>query len=60
VAPRDPAALAEALRRVTTDGRFLAGAIRAGRALKERLAPEAVAAQFEAIYGGVLSRGSRS
>jgi glycosyltransferase involved in cell wall biosynthesis len=60
VPPCDSAALAEAMGRVAGDGRYLEGAARAGRALLERLSPEAVAAGFEAIYGGVLSRRSRA
>ena len=59
VPPGDPAALAEAMSRVAGDERYLAGAGRAGRALLERLSPDAVAAAFEAIYGRVLSRRSR-
>jgi len=60
VPPGDPAALADAMSRVAGDGRYLAGASRAGRALLERLSPDAVAGQFEAIYGSVLSRRSRA
>jgi glycosyltransferase involved in cell wall biosynthesis len=60
VPPADPAALAEAMARVARDDRYLAGARRAGRALLERLSPEAVAANVEAIYGTVLSRRSRA
>ena len=60
VPPGDPAALAEAMARVARDDRYLAGARRAGRALLERLSPEAVAANVEAIYGTVLSRRSRA
>ncbi len=58
VPPGDVTALADALARVASDARYLAGAGRAGRALLERLSPEAVAGRFETIYGGVLSRRS--
>jgi glycosyltransferase involved in cell wall biosynthesis len=58
--PRDPAALAEAIHRVTGDARYLTGAVRAGRALRERLSPEAVAQRFEAVYGAVLAPRSRA
>ena len=61
VPPGDPAALAEALARVAEHERYLAGASRAGRALLERLSPEAVAASFEAVYTRVLgARRSRA
>jgi glycosyltransferase involved in cell wall biosynthesis len=58
VPPADPAALADAIQRVAGDDRYLAGAARAGRALRERLAPDAVAQRFERIYQGVLARRS--
>ena len=60
VPPGDPAALAEAMARVGGDERYLAGAREAGRALLERLSPDAVAGRFEALYGDVLSRRSRA
>ena len=60
VPPGDPAALAVAMSRVAGDERYLAGAARAGRALLERLSPEAAARNMETIYGTVLSRRSRS
>jgi glycosyltransferase involved in cell wall biosynthesis len=60
VPPADPAALAEAIHRVASDGRYLAGAARAGRALLERLSPDAVARRFEDVYSGVRSRRSRA
>jgi len=60
VPPADPAALAEAMTRVGGEERYLAGAREAGRALLERLSPEAVAGRFEALYGDVLSRRSRA
>jgi len=60
VPPADPAALADAIERVAGDERFLAGAARAGRALLERLSPEAVAERFERIYNAVLAHGSRA
>jgi glycosyltransferase involved in cell wall biosynthesis len=61
VPPDDPAALAEAMARVAGDERYLAGALRAGRALLERLSPDAVAANVEAIYARVLgARRSRA
>ncbi|HVO35249.1 MAG TPA: glycosyltransferase [Gemmatimonadales bacterium] len=60
VPPGDPAALADAMSRVATEERYLAGALRAGRALLERLSPDAVAANVEGIYGAVLSRRSRA
>jgi glycosyltransferase involved in cell wall biosynthesis len=60
VPPGDPAALAVAMSRVAGDERYLAGASRAGRALLERLSPEAVAENVEAIYRTVLSRRSRA
>jgi glycosyltransferase involved in cell wall biosynthesis len=60
VAPGNVVALADAIHRVIGDGRYVAGAVRAGRALLERLSPEAVAGQFEEIYGRTLSRRSRA
>lgn len=58
VPPGDPGALADAIRRVAGDDRFLAGAARAGQALQRRLSPDAVAQRFERIYAAVLARGS--
>jgi glycosyltransferase involved in cell wall biosynthesis len=60
VPPANPAALADAIRHVNGDDRYLAGALRAGRALLERLSPEAVAQRFEELYEGVLARRSRA
>ncbi len=57
VPPEDPAALADAIQRVATDARYLAGAARAGQALLERLSPDAVAQRFERIYADVVARG---
>ena len=57
--PDDPAALADAIAEVVTDDRYLEGAKRAGVALAERLAPAAVAAQFEDIYVQALRGATR-
>jgi glycosyltransferase involved in cell wall biosynthesis len=60
VPPGDPLALADAIRTVATDDRYVVGAMRAGRALVDRLAPEKVAEQFEGLYTQTRGRGSRS
>jgi glycosyltransferase involved in cell wall biosynthesis len=57
VPPAKPAPLADAIRTVTTDERFLGGAKRAGRILLERLSPERAAEVFEHIYN--RARGGR-
>ena len=59
VPPDDPAALADAIREVVTDDRYLDGATRAGIALAQRLAPASVAAQFEDIYAAALRGPAR-
>jgi glycosyltransferase involved in cell wall biosynthesis len=58
VPPGDVPALARALRTVLTDERFRVGALRAGRILADRLAPEAVAERFEHLY--LQARGARA
>lgn len=50
VPPEDPPALAKAIKEVMGSDRFKVGALRAGRALAERLSPERVAERFESIY----------
>jgi glycosyltransferase involved in cell wall biosynthesis len=49
--------LADAIRTVATDDRFLRGARRAGRMLQERLSPERLAERFEQLY--LRARGGR-
>jgi glycosyltransferase involved in cell wall biosynthesis len=58
VPPGDPGALASAIRAVSAEERFRVGALRAGRLLADRLSPERVAEQFEALYQ--RARGSRA
>jgi len=60
VPPDDPAALADAIQLVASDDRYLAGAARAGRALRSRLSPDAVAQRFEEIYRAALAGRSRA
>jgi glycosyltransferase involved in cell wall biosynthesis len=60
VPPGDPAALAEAIKMVSSEDRFLVGALRAGRTLADRLSAERVAESFEAIYNRARGRGSRA
>ena len=59
VPPDDPAALADAIREVVTDDRYLDGATQAGIALAQRLAPASVAAQFEDIYAEAVRGPAR-
>lgn len=59
VPPGDPGALAEAIRMVLAEDRFAIGALRAGKAIAERLSPEKVAEQFEGIYRAARGRSSR-
>lgn len=59
VPPGEPAALAQAIRMVYQEDRFAIGALRAGKALAERLAPEHVAERLEAIYTAARGRLSR-
>lgn len=58
VPPGTPGAIAAAMRTVCSEERFRVGATRAGRILADRLSPEKVAEQFEAIYH--RARGSRA
>jgi glycosyltransferase involved in cell wall biosynthesis len=60
VPPGDTAALAQAMRTVLLEERFVMGARRAGKALMEQRAPDRVAELFEGIYGSARGRGSRS
>jgi glycosyltransferase involved in cell wall biosynthesis len=60
VPPSDPASLADAIRTVISDERYLVGAMRAGRSLADRLSAERVAEGFEAIYNRARGRGSRA
>ena len=53
----NPASLASAIREVVSEPRYLVGAMRAGRALADRLSAEKVAEKFEGIYA--KARGSR-
>lgn len=59
VPPGDPGALAQAIRMVFSEDRFAIGALRAGKAIAERLSPEKVAEQFEGIYTTARGRSSR-
>jgi glycosyltransferase involved in cell wall biosynthesis len=53
VVPPNPAAFGAALHRCLTDATIRAAAVRAGDELRTRLSPDAVALQFEQIYGYV-------
>jgi glycosyltransferase involved in cell wall biosynthesis len=59
VPPGNPGALAEAIKMVLSEDRFAIGALRAGKAIAERLTPEKVAEQFEGIYNAARGRSSR-
>jgi len=59
VAPKDPAALAGAVRRVLDEPEFAARLARAGRARAEEFSWEAVAARLEALFLEAVNPGFR-